>query len=727
VGCGQASGWADIVWQFVLSDLATDPPLEFVNGVARERGGFWRRVTAFAIDIAIATLLLQVLAFALYPATGGRVQFPGGFMLLYCDQLKAVPQGFDVPAGFVPTTIVDCRQGLFQLTSARALNLVQVTQNGVLTTRKQITFLRDVEGKPVEQPILGLFWLPLFFVLRLLFDRRGGTPGRRLLGLRLTDAASGQRPPSSSAVVRRYLMQALPLAPYAVEPVLLSLSGVHIVPLGEAWWMALILPTVCGGIGALIALHNVIYRKDAFYDSFAQTSVLRTDGAGAVMRAAAMPPLLPPSLPDVTPGQVEAALFDGPEQAAADALGVAQPSAAAPPPAVVLPPPLPRPANYFVRHWRGELSLPVSYWVNGTALGAGLGVAIAVVGHLLYERGSEYPALWLGSVIAIWASIVLLRIWVTVGVWRSASRYRALGKSFWGGAAKVTTALGVAYLAYSCLFVAAPQIAGVYEIVSGDTRLGPHQFRVLLNGQMLEFSGGITFGVAKELEGFLNAMSDLKVVRLNSIGGRMNEAQKMADLIKARGLATFVKDTCVSACTVVFLGGKERGLFTGGGKLGFHQASFRGMTAADRSSSIEREIARLQRFGLSRSFAERAMKTPPSGMWYPDKDELLREKVVTRLYAPPPPANNPASGNQPPATAMPQTSAAASNAAVAAPPAPATPPAAAGTGHAFPTPGPPLHLESGTYQTERVWMQPFPTKPAWPTPAAKDAEGEKKE
>jgi len=21
--------------------------------------------------------------------------------------------------------------------------------------------------------------------------------------------------------------------------------------------------------------------------------------------------------------------------------------------------------NYFIRHWRGELSLPVSYWVNG--------------------------------------------------------------------------------------------------------------------------------------------------------------------------------------------------------------------------------------------------------------------------------------------------------------------------------------------------------------------------
>src|SRR5579872_2809871 len=92
--------WAGFLWQFVLSDPATDLPLEFAKGVLRERGGFWRRVTAFAIDLAIATLLLQVLAFALYPATGGRVQFAGGFMMLYCDQLKAVPEGFDVPADF---------------------------------------------------------------------------------------------------------------------------------------------------------------------------------------------------------------------------------------------------------------------------------------------------------------------------------------------------------------------------------------------------------------------------------------------------------------------------------------------------------------------------------------------------------------------------------------------------------------------------------------------------
>jgi len=34
---------------------------------------------------------------------------------------------------------------------------------------------------------------------------------------------------------------------------------------------------------------------------------------------------------------------------------------------------------------------------------------------------------------------------------------------------------------------------------------------------------------------------------------------------------------------------------------------------------------------LSRDFAERANTAPPSSMWYPDKDELVREKIVTRV------------------------------------------------------------------------------------------------
>ena len=591
--------------------------------MARERGGFWRRVTAFAIDLMIATLLIQVLAFALYPATGGRVQFSGGFMLLYCDKLASVPEGFELPADFVPTSIADCRQGLFQLTSARVLNVVQATKNGALTTTKYVTFLRDAAGKPVTHPILPLLWLPLFFVLRVVFDRRRGTPGRRMLGVRLVDAANGWQPPPR-AVLRRYLWQALPLAPYVILPLLLDLSGASVTPFSAAWWMVIMLPAVCAAVGGLMTLHHVIYRRDAFYDSTAQTSVLQINGAAASV------PLAAASLPQIAP--------DESERAVADALGLASANQAAPPlPLFALPPPLPRRANYLVRHWRGELSLPVAYWVNGTLLGAGAGVAIFVVGRLLGENGGEHPPLWLALLIAMWTAIVLLRVWVAVGVWRSAQRYQASGKPFWGGAAKVLIVLGVAFGIYNFAFVAAPQIAGIYEIVAGDARVGPHQFRVLGNGQVLEFTGGITFGVARELEALLGAMPSLKTVQLNSIGGRMVEAQKMADIIKARGLNTYVALSCVSACTVVFLGGKDRVLRRDHGKLGFHQTSFRGMTAFDRTAGIAEEIARLERFGLSHAFAERATATPPERMWYPDQDELLREKVVTRLVPPKPP------------------------------------------------------------------------------------------
>ena len=43
------------------------------------------------------------------------------------------------------------------------------------------------------------------------------------------------------------------------------------------------------------------------------------------------------------------------------------------------PPPLPERSNYLVRHWRGELPLPVSYWVNGILGGVLVAILSGVV------------------------------------------------------------------------------------------------------------------------------------------------------------------------------------------------------------------------------------------------------------------------------------------------------------------------------------------------------------
>jgi len=340
---------------------------------------------------------------------------------------------------------------------------------------------------------------------------------------------------------------------------------------------------------------------------------------------------LPPTL---TGEDIEAFVaMHGARQAVADALA---PTFTMPPQLpLVLPPPLPRqPAqNFIARHWRGELSLPRSFWINSVLLSIVAAVAFGAVGLAIHP--GEQPLFWLIWFGLTWCANILFDIWGAIGVWRAATAYRQSGKRFWGIAAKATMVLSLLHLGYSFLLVAIPQGLGIVEIVAGDKRLGSHQFKVLSNGTMLDFSGGISFGTAKEFELMLKSMDNVRTVRLNSNGGRIAEAQKISDLIQARGLSTYVSQHCVSACTVIFLGGKQR-FMNAGAKLGFHQPYFRGMTEAEKRASIAREQARLEKFGLSKDFALRANATAPSGMWYPEQGELLREHVVTKIVTPQP-------------------------------------------------------------------------------------------
>jgi hypothetical protein len=631
-----------------------------------QRSGFWRRAFALLIDAIIVTLLVQCLAMALFPLSGGRVQFANGLNLMFCDKLDAVPEGVNVPADFGATSITDCRQGPIPgLPSSRILRVNKFTQDGAITTTRTIAGFLDTSGKPVEALTLDSTMLPLLLVLRLLFDRGRGTLGRRICRIHLGVAADGEMPPPAAAVNRRYAALGATLAPLLLWAMLHGwLAGVKVE--GSSWPL---LVTIVLAIPALItlleALHAAAFGSDAWYDRFAGTRVLRVTKSGeaiavpisvpaSTLAPATIPVLAAAPLVHDAPPTAEPDWSQPPvtEQAVADALGVDRAPLGVAHTPLVLPPPLPPPAssNYFARHWRGELSLPMSYWVNGIVFGFLVGAAVASVGYAVNSRGEAQPMLWLVTLIVTWVIVALFTMWQAVGVWRSATYYKMGGKHFWGGLAKTVTVLGVLNLAYNCLFVGTAQLAGIYEIIDGDARVGAHQFKVLANGQMLEFSGGITFGVANELNGFLQAMGGVRTVRLNSMGGRILEAQRMSNLIRAKGLTTFVAQDCMSACTIVFLGGKERVVLPAA-RIGFHQPAFRGMTASSRRAAISTEMARLQGFGLSKQFAEKANTATPSGMWFPDKDELVREKVVTRVMQPPvKPAPSPGATSPTPAS-----------------------------------------------------------------------------
>jgi hypothetical protein len=535
---------------------------------------------------------LQVVALLLFSLTHGQVQFSGGPLHgLNCQKLASVPEGVSIPPEFNAKSMTDCQQSLLGLPTARTLRVSRIARDGAPTKVAQIRRL-GADGKPTPGLPLDIFVLPLLIALRFALDRIGGSIGRRICHLGLSNASDGQYPPPTTSLSRRYAAQALPLAPAWIWSAYAALfPGQELLGTTPYWllWAGTGIPLL---IAALLAADSIISRRDAFYDRFAGTRVLRLDRKNAVVAMAAAP--LPPPFP---------------------------------PRAV-------RSRNYLVRHWRGELSLPVSYWLNGTVSGLVVGLVIGGMAYLINWQGDAEPVVWLSTLIASWILAALLTIWQAVGVWRAAIRYRQSGKDFWGGVAQMLTVAGLLVFPYDFATIGVPQLAGIYEIVSGDAHVGPHEFHVLANGQTLEFSGGITFGVTQELERFLNAMAGVRTVRLNSNGGRILEAQRMSDLISSRNLATFVARDCLSACTIVFLGGNERFMLPTA-RLGFHQPAFRGMTASDRHAAIATERQRLQlRFGLSAAFAARANSAPPGGMWYPDKDELMRERVVTRLASP---------------------------------------------------------------------------------------------
>jgi hypothetical protein len=342
----------------------------------------------------------------------------------------------------------------------------------------------------------------------------------------------------------------------------------------------------------------------------------------------------PPDFP-AAPGPVQ---ILAPERAAAPATpGNARPT----------PPPLPEyftasddaaadgragsSANYFVRHWRGDLSLTASFWFNGC-----IGYVLITVINTLILAGSGIgekfrPGVVLAAAAATWLVTVAAVAWLVTGAWRSATRYgKGKGGLNWAALAKLVLVLCVASTVVSFVQSGAPQLRELYQIYAGDERVGKYTFRVLREGRELEFSGGIPFGAADDFQRFIDAMGSVQLIHLNSDGGRISEAQLIAQIIQKRHLSTYVANRCLSACTIIFLSGRER-LISTQGRLGFHQPDFPGMTAEERREAIATEERRLQQLGLSAEFARRANLAPPNDMWLPTAPELLKEGVVTQV------------------------------------------------------------------------------------------------
>jgi hypothetical protein len=283
--------------------------------------------------------------------------------------------------------------------------------------------------------------------------------------------------------------------------------------------------------------------------------------------------------------------------------------------------------NYLSRHWAGHLPLPVAFWINSVLVSVLVAAAVEYTNGRIRAHGGTLRGL---AIIALvyFVFMVVFWVWSAVGIWRSAYWHRRRGGTpGWGLAARTLVVLSVlAILGRSGSIALGTAELGA--IAAGGDRIGPvAEMKVSPDGRDLSVRGTLAAGASDRFAALIEANPAVRRILLSSPGGRMFEAERMADLIRQRRLDTRVEDNCESACTHLLIAGRER-TAPEQARIGFNQPSFRGDDSWEREG-VERARANFLAAGVKREFVDRALATPPESLWVPSPVELVEANVLT--------------------------------------------------------------------------------------------------
>lgn len=143
---------------------------------------------------------------------------------------------------------------------------------------------------------------------------------------------------------------------------------------------------------------------------------------------------------------------------------------------------------------------------------------------------------------------------------------------------------------------------------------------------VIKMNGLVTPGSALDFRRALRAAPDAKLIILNSDGGNVQAGLLIADDIHQLALATYIPKAskCYSACSYIFLSGKER---KADGELGVHQISSDSPDLIGAQFAISDIIEVLSRFDTPPAVMQIMFKTPPNEMHVFSQEEIQRYKL----------------------------------------------------------------------------------------------------
>ncbi|OWT67970.1 MULTISPECIES: hypothetical protein [unclassified Achromobacter] len=289
-----------------------------------------------------------------------------------------------------------------------------------------------------------------------------------------------------------------------------------------------------------------------------------------------------------------------------------------------------RRGNYFLRHWRGQLPLWVTFWINGVLfsllfLFAHGYLALSMKGH------SSLQLLSLESVAALVLALLGL-VWWAVGLWRCADVRLAQGRARKRAVVMQVMLVCLAWLTLE-LVTTAP-LGPVKDLamlaIGKDVLGGDLDVKAAPDGKSVILVGFLHLGAADRVRQALDAAPQATTLVLSSPGGRLQEGELLANLVRTRHLATYVDEYCASACTYAFLAGRERAA-TPQARIGFHRpySPFGGKTID--AIAGDDMMERYREAGLPDWFVKRVSETPSESVWYPTEQQLADAKVVTQV------------------------------------------------------------------------------------------------
>jgi ATP-dependent protease ClpP protease subunit len=290
--------------------------------------------------------------------------------------------------------------------------------------------------------------------------------------------------------------------------------------------------------------------------------------------------------------------------------------------------------SYIRKHWRGELSLAISFWINLFLLNIVTALLWALLG---YGEILKNPVI-IARLVIICSTFGFLVFypWQIIGLWRSCNNHiKRRGKRFWARTAQVLVVLGIIGTLGN-LNSYWPTYKDFFRLAFVKDEFESYTLKLEKNDTLIHLQGGLNFGVSKEVSKILKKNPGIEGIILDSIGGRIYEGRELSKLISAYDLDTYSIKGCYSAATIAFIAGKKR--FLGmGANLAFHQykEAYEGFDAfVDMEEEQGKDLLIFQRQGVKSEFLDKLFDTSSDDLWYPTVDEMLDAGIIHGIINP---------------------------------------------------------------------------------------------